>query len=133
MFKNIDVYFSKTPLSCQGPSLCVSFPIVANQQGMCVCPKQKSSQPASSSSSPPLSACCLLSSCSPGLGNPGAGPPLPRETARWNGTLAPSQRLGHQCRPSQWHVRWPHHSECFIFLGLSFLICKIGIDNIAYF
>lgn len=35
-FKNIDVYFSKTPLNCQGPSVCVSFPIVANQQGMCV-------------------------------------------------------------------------------------------------
>lgn len=36
MFKNIDVYFSKTPLSCQRLSVCVSFPIVANQQGMCV-------------------------------------------------------------------------------------------------
>lgn len=35
-FKNIDVYFSKTPLSCQGPTLCVSFPTVANRRVVCV-------------------------------------------------------------------------------------------------
>lgn len=75
-FKNIDVYFSKTPLSCQGLSLCVSFPIVANRQGMCVPQIEEwpsiSSSSSSSSSSPPHSSppffCCLCLIYSPASG-----------------------------------------------------------------